>query len=207
MEQERITVDIAYDGETGLDLAQSEKYNVIIVDRMLPGIDGATICQKLRTQLIHTPILLLTALSQVSDKVAGLNIGADDYLTKPFEFEELLARVRALARRPAVTISNLLNIDDLSLNMVNFEVKRGETPVHLSHKEFTLLEFLMRHKNSIISKNQIIEEVWDFDSDILTNTVEVYIGYLRNKLDKAFPDKKPLIQTVRGFGYTISDQP
>ena len=148
---------------------------------------------------------MLTAKSQTDDKIEGLDSGADDYLTKPFSFEELLARIRALIRRPPNSLSNILTIGDISLNTLNFEVKRQNKPITLSGKEFSLLEYLMRHPGQIIKKDQIINHVWDYESNILPNTVEVYIKKLRQKIDNPFPKQKPLIHTVRGFGYKISN--
>jgi DNA-binding response OmpR family regulator len=202
-EQEHFAVDVAYDGATGFDYASSEPYDAIILDRLLPGIDGLEICKKLRKQGTHTPILMLTAKAQVIDRVEGLNSGADDYLTKPFAFEELLARIKALARRPKTAISNVLQVGDLSLNIDTYEIKRGEERIALSSKEFALLEYLMRHQNKTLTKEQIINHVWSYDANILPNTVEVFIGYLRNKIDRPFKDSKNLIYTVRGFGYKI----
>ena len=203
LEQEHFVVDVAYDGTAGYDYASSEPYDLIILDRLLPGADGLEICKKLRSQGNHTPILMLTAKGQVSDKVEGLNSGADDYLTKPFAFEELLARIKALVRRPRTTTGNLLQVADLSLNTDSYEIKRGENSITLSSKEFALLEYLMRHHNKTLTKEQIINHVWSYDANILPNTVEVFIGYLRNKIDRPFKDKKSLIHTVRGFGYKI----
>ncbi len=202
-ELESFAVDIAYTGPDGYDLASSEEYDLIILDVLLPGMDGVEVCTKLRQEGIHTPILMLTAKGQVSEKVEGLNSGADDYLTKPFAFEELLARARALGRRPKKSLGSKITYDDLSLDTLSYEVKRGETEIKLSSKEYALLEYLLKHPKQIISKDQIISHVWDYDSDILPNTVEVYIGYLRNKIDKPFKDKKSLIQTIRGFGYRL----
>ena len=179
-------------------MASSEEYDLIILDIMLPGLSGLEICKKLRKENIHTPILMLTARGQVSDKVEGLNSGAYDYLTKPFAFEELLARVRALTRRPKGSVGQVLSIENLSLNTLNFEVKRGKKQIMLSSKEYALLEYLLRHPNQVLSKDQIINHVWDYESDVLPNTVEVYIGYLRGKLGK--PE---IIKTVRGFGYKL----
>jgi len=203
LEQESFAVDIAYNGNDGYDLALSENYDVIILDLMLPGMNGLEICTKLRAKNIHTPILVLTAKGQLDDKVQGLNSGADDYLTKPFAFEELLARVKALIRRPQSTTGIILNFDNLALNTTTFEVTRQGKKLKLSSKEYALLEYLLRHPNQILSKNQIIGHIWNYDSDILPNTVEVYIGYLRNKIDKPFPNNTSLIQTIRGFGYKI----
>jgi DNA-binding response OmpR family regulator len=203
LEQERFAVDVAYDGTSGFDLASSEPYDTIILDRLLPGIDGLTICKKLREQGNHTPILMLTAKGQTMDKVEGLNSGADDYLTKPFAFEELLARIKALVRRPKHTLSNVLQVEDLTLNTDTYEVKRQNTQIVLSSKEFALLEYLMRHQNRTLTKEQIINHVWSYEANILPNTVEVFIGYLRNKIDRPFKNKKNLINTIRGFGYKI----
>lgn len=202
-EQESFAVDVAYTGTDGYDLASTEEYDVMLLDLLLPGMDGVTICKKLRAANIHTPILMLTAKGQLNDKVEGLNSGADDYLTKPFAFEELLARVRALVRRPKQTVGNVLKVEDVTLDISSFELKRGETAIRLSSREFALLEYLMRHPNKTLTKDQIIGHVWNYDADILPNTVEVYIGYLRNKIDKPFPKKPALIHTVRGFGYKM----
>ncbi|GAB6275393.1 MAG: response regulator transcription factor [Peptococcaceae bacterium] len=203
LEQEAYAVDAVYDGESGLDLALSEEYDVIILDLMLPKIDGIEICRQLRKNQVHTPILMLTAKGQIKDKVEGLNAGADDYLVKPFAFAELLARVKALTRRPRNSIGLVLTVEDLSLNTLTFEVKRANKNIDLSKKEFALLEYLMRNRGQVLAKDQIINNVWNYDSDVLPNTVEVYIGYLRNKIDKLFEDRPPLIHTVRGFGYKI----
>jgi DNA-binding response OmpR family regulator len=173
------------------------------LDLMLPYMDGMTICKKLRADSIHTPILMLTAKGELNDTVGGLNAGADDYLVKPFAFAELLARIKALSRRPQSTLIQLLHVKDLSLDPIKYEVKRNDQRIDLSRKEFSLLEYLMRHPDQTITKDQIIEHVWSYDADVLPNTVEVYIGYLRNKIDKAFPKHAALIHTVRGFGYKI----
>ena len=203
LELENFAVDVAYDGETGYDLATSEEYDVIILDRLLPGIEGSEITKKLREEKKHTPILILTAKGQVADRVEGLESGADDYLIKPFAFEELLARIRALSRRPKVTTGEVLHVADLELNTKTYEVRRGEKPISLSSREFSLLEYLMRHPNQILTKDQITNHVWNYEANILPNTIEVYIGYLRKKIDKAFDAKRPLIYTARGFGYKI----
>lgn len=203
LEQESHAVDVAYDGNGGYDLAATEDYDIIILDLMLPGLGGIEICRELRKNKIHTPVLILTAKGQIEDKVKGLDSGADDYLLKPFSFEELLARVRALSRRPKSALGIILKTGDLSLDPKLFEVKRGEVQIKLSSKEFSLLEFLMRNSGKIVSKDQIIAHVWDYDADVLPNTVEVYIKSLRNKIDLPFKNKKPLITTVRGFGYKL----
>lgn len=205
LEQERFAVDVAYTGNDGYDLAISEEYDLLILDIMLPGMDGISICKELRKSNTHTPILLLTAKGQVEDKVVGLNSGADDYLTKPFSFDELLARVRALLRRKGTTVQTILSLSDLTLNTATFEVKRANKIINLTSKEFSLLEFLLSKKRQIVTKDQIIQHVWNFDADILPNTVEVYIKKIRDKIDTSFPEKKQLIQTVRGFGYKLGD--
>ncbi|MCW1949550.1 MAG: response regulator transcription factor [Candidatus Shapirobacteria bacterium] len=203
LEQERYTVDIAFDGLEGYDLAASGEYDIILLDLMLPGLDGVSICQKLRSENIHTPILMLTAKSQLDDKVKGFDVGADDYLTKPFAFEELLARIRALSRRPQQTTNKVLSLADLTIDTTNYQVKRGTKDIRLSSKEYSLLECLVRHAGQILNKDQLIQYVWSYESDILPNTVEVYIRNLRQKIDQPF--KKKLIQTIRGFGYKISE--
>jgi len=207
LQQENHIVDVSYEGTAGFDLASSEKYDLIILDLMLPGMDGWTICKNLRSEeKVDTPILMLTARGSVDDKVEGLNIGADDYLPKPFSFEELLARVKALGRRPKVIRDySLITVSDLTLNRDSYEVKRGESIIELSRKEFTLLEYLMKNQGKIISKDELIRNVWEYEADILPNTVEVYIGYLRKKIDGSYPKNKHLIKTVRGFGYRLEN--
>ncbi len=208
LQQENHVVDIAYDGEDGYDLASGEKYDLIILDLMLPKMDGLTICKKLREEDgVKTPILMLTAKGSIEEKVTGLNIGADDYLPKPFSFDELLARVKALSRRPQnYDKSQKLSVGDLQLDKSSYEVKRGDRQITLSRKEFSLLEYLMRNKGKIVDKDELISNVWNYESDILPNTVEVYIGYLRKKIDEPFKDKPNLIKTVRGFGYKLVDK-
>lgn len=203
LEQEHFAVDVAYSGSDGWDLAEGEEYDLIILDLMLPGMDGLEICRKLRRAGINTPVLMLTAKGQVQDRVTGLDTGADDYVTKPFAFEELLARVRALTRRPKVTLDPVLTTDDLSLDTKSYEVKRGIHLIKLTAKEFSLLEYLLRNSGNILTKEQIISHVWNYDADILPNTVEVNIRNLRNKIDRPFKGKKALIATVRGFGYKV----
>jgi len=202
LEQESYAVDVAYDGDEGYGLATTEPYDAAIIDRMLPGeYDGMSIVKAMRDKKIHTPVIMLTALGSVKNKTDGLDNGADDYLVKPFALEELLARVRALLRRPIEQQSTTLTAGDLSLNTITYEVKRGETPIQLTGKEFALLEYLLRNQNRPLPKELIISHVWDYDADILPNTVEVYIKYLRAKIDQPF--KKPLLHTVRGFGYKL----
>lgn len=203
LEQESYAVDVCYDADDGLSSALAEEYDVIILDRMLPGsMDGVGVCQAIREEAKHTPVLFLTAKDQIRDRVAGLDAGADDYLVKPFAFEELLARVRALLRRPHTTESTILRVDDLVLDPAQFAVERAGKTVNLSRREFALLEYLMRNQNRVLSKENIMNHVWDFDADILPNTVEVYMGYLRNKIEKPFKGKQ-LIHTQRGFGYVF----
>lgn len=205
LEQESYAVDVSYDGKDGLSSALIEPYDLIILDRMLPEIDGVKICQKLRQDGKNFPVLMLTAKDKISDRVEGLNAGADDYLVKPFAFEELIARVRALLRRPTESNNIVLKVKDLSLDAANFEVKRAGKTINLSLKEFALLEYMMRNPNRILTKDNIISHVWNYDADILPNTVEVYIGYLRNKIDKPFKNLKSTIKTIRGFGYKIEN--
>jgi DNA-binding response OmpR family regulator len=202
LRQERVVAEVYDDGEQGLAAALGDEYDAMILDRMLPSLGGLEICRRIREAGIKTPIIMLTAKSQIRDRVEGLDAGADDYLIKPFSFEELLARIRALLRRPQDACDNLLRVGDLTLNVTNFEVRRGKKRIKLSNTEFALLEYLMRNQGRIISKDKIIGHVWDFDSDILPNTVEAYIGSLRRKVDKPFKGK-PLIHTLRGFGYKI----
>lgn len=202
LEQEKYAVDIAYDGDEGYAMATTEPYDVAIIDRMLPGeYNGITIVEAMRKDKIHTPVLLLTALGGIADRTQGLDSGADDYLVKPFALEELLARVRALLRRPKEQQSTILTAGDLTLNTITYEVKRGNTSIQLTGKEFALLEYLLRNQDRPLPKELIISHVWDYDADILPNTVEVYIKYLRTKVDQPF--KKQLIHTVRGFGYKL----
>lgn len=203
LEQESFAVDTAYDGEYGYDLAATEDYDVVILDLMLPKLDGVEVCRRLRQNQVQVPILMLTAKSLIGDRVNGLNSGADDYLAKPFAFAELIARIKALGRRPKTNIGTELVVEDLRLNTLTHEVNRDGRGIKLSRTEFALLEYLMRNKDKTLTKNQLIEHVWDYDADVLPNTVEVYIGYLRNKIDKPFKDKSALIKTARGFGYKV----
>jgi DNA-binding response OmpR family regulator len=203
LEQESYAVDVAYEGDDGLSSALTDEYDVIVLDRMLPGLlDGVEIAKEIRANEVRTPILMLTAKDKIGDRVEGLNAGADDYLIKPFAFEELLARVRALMRRPQDHIGNTLTLDDLSLDTSSFEVKRSGRKIQLSQREYALLEYLLRNQNRILSKANIISHVWDYDADILPNTLEVYIGYLRAKIERPFRGPE-LIHTVRGFGYKL----
>lgn len=201
--QESYAVDVSYDGDDGYAMATTEPYDLMIIDRMIPGeYDGIGIVKAVRELKIHTPIILLTAKSTVTDRTTGLDSGADDYLVKPFALEELLARIRALLRRPTEMQQTILTAGDLSLNTVTFEVKRAGKTISLTGKEFALLEFLLRNQGKPNSKDVIISHVWDYNADVLPNTVEVYMKYLRQKIDDPF--KGPhLLHTARGFGYRI----
>lgn len=200
--QESYAVDVCFDGEDGYNTAANDEYDLIILDVMLPEMNGYEVCKKLRSEGNHTPILMLTAKDQNRDIVQGLDNGADDYLAKPFSFGVLLARVRALLRRPHETASETLQAGDLTLNPASHEVRRGDSVVNLSSKEYAILEYLLRNQGRVVSKNNIMTHVWDFDADILPNNVEVFITYLRAKIDKPFSAPN-LIHTVRGFGYKI----
>lgn len=205
LEAESFAVDLAFEGQEGLNAARYEEYDLIILDRMLPGgMDGSEICAILRKEGNHVPILMLTARDQIRDRVSGLNAGADDYVVKPFSFEELLARVKALLRRPHETIGSTLEAGGLTLNTTSHEVMREGRTIQLSAKEYALLEYFLRNKNKVLSKQNIITHVWDFDADILPNTVEVFIAYLRGKIDKSF-EGPALLKTIRGFGYKLGD--
>ncbi len=203
LEAEGYNVDAAESGEEALKLATLPTYTLIILDRMLPDIEGADICQRLRIDGIHTPILMLTAMDAVEERVKGLRMGADDYLTKPFAFEELLARIEALLRRKQGFEEKKveLTLADLRLNFDTKEVTRGEQAISLTPKEFSLLAYLMNNAGKVVSRTKILENVWGYSTDPLTNVVEVCILGLRRKVDGDFPVQ--LIQTVRGFGYKI----
>ncbi len=205
LEQERFSVEIVFDGAAGLAAAEADGYDVIILDRMLPEMDGMEVCRRLREAGDTTPILMLTAKDQVRDRVAGLNAGADDYLVKPFAFEELLARLHALLRRPTQATDVILKVADLELNPTAFTAKRDGRTIKLSAKEFALLEYLMRNEGQVLSKEKIIDHVWEYDADVLPNNVEVFIGYLRRKIDKPFSGPN-LIRTARGFGYSVGTE-
>ena len=195
-------VDLAYTGEDGEYQAQVNNYDAIILDLMLPDIDGISICKKIRESGIKTPILALTGRTKVRDKVSALDSGIDDYLTKPFSFAELLARVRTLMRRsPETFSSNLLSVGDLSLDVISKTVKRKRVKIFLRRKEFDLLEFLMRNQRRVMTRFMILEHVWDSSVDPVTNTIDVHIKTLRDRIDKPFAKK--LIKTVHGFGYKI----
>ena len=204
LEQHSYAVDVAFDGDSGLAMATTEKYDLIILDRMLPGsVDGMGILRQLRESQNHVPVILLTAKDKVLDKAFGLNSGADDYLVKPFAFVELIARVRALLRRPQQSHGQKLTYKDLELDPQTYKVTRDGTNIDLTSKEFSLLEYLMRNAETILPKDTIMQHVWDYDADILPNTVEVYMGYLRAKIDKPFPKSPEILHTKRGFGYYL----
>lgn len=203
LERQSYAVDVCFDGDDGLGMATTQSYDLVILDRMLPGTDGMKILSSMRENSIHTPVLMLTAKDRVLDRAEGLNTGADDYLVKPFAFIELMARVRALLRRPQESLDTKIEVDGVELDRDNFSATRRGKTIELTAKEFALLEYLMSSGGRIVTKDHIMQHVWDYDADILPNTVEVYIGYLRNKLDKAFPELPNLIHTRRGFGYSF----
>ena len=202
LEQESFAVDVCYDAEEGFGMIAVNSYDLIILDRMLPdGFDGLAVLKAIRAKKIHTPVIFLTAKDQLEDRVAGLNAGADDYLPKPFAFEELLARVRALLRRPQDHVGTVLQYRDLTLDPTAFTVSRAGQTITLTTKEFALLEYMMHNPGRVLTKEAIINHVWDYDADVLPNTVEVYMGYLRSKIDRPFAAQPNLIQTRHGFGY------
>jgi len=201
LSEEGYVVDTAKDGKIGMYLINSYKYDCIIMDIMLPVMDGLSILQSIRAKNINTPVLMLTAKSSVSDRVKGLETGADDYLTKPFSLDELVARVKTLLRRENVISVKELNISDLNLNLDTREVKRAGKIIELTSKEYALLEYLLRNKDRLLTKAQIAENIWNYDFKYDSNIVEVYINYLRRKMDKNF--KERLIHNVRGMGYIL----
>jgi DNA-binding response OmpR family regulator len=203
LELQKFAVDVVNSGKEGLDFAVGEEFNLIILDVMLPEIDGIEICKRIRAAGIHTPVMMLTAKGQITDKVTGLDVGADDYMVKPFSFEELFARIRALVRRPTQSNDPVLSVKDLTLDPKTFSVKRGDKMIELSAKEFSLLEYLLRNKNAVLNKDQIISHVWDYNSDILPSTIEVHVKHLRDKID--IQGQNSLIHTIRGRGYTIRE--
>lgn len=194
-------VDVAPDGKQGWDYASTVEYDLMILDLLLPGMDGFQLLGKIRNHKIITPVLLLTARDHVEDRVQGLDRGADDYLVKPFAFSELLARLRALQRRPPLQLDTVLQIADLTMDTVKREVRRGSKLIELSPLEFKLLEYLMRHREQVLSRTQILQHVWDLDFYSDSNIVDVYVGYVRRKIDRGF--EQQLLQTVRGVGYCL----
>jgi len=201
LEEESYAVDVAYDGREGLAMAESDEYDLLVLDVMLPGLNGLEITRRLRRRRVSTPILMLTARDAVDDRVAGLDSGADDYLVKPFAFRELLARVRALLRRGDLTKDPVIRVADLELDTVTHNARRSGVEIELTSREFALLEFLMRNPDHVLSRTQIAEHVWNYDFTALSNVVDVYIRNLRRKMDDAYEPK--LIQTVRGSGYRL----
>jgi DNA-binding response OmpR family regulator len=200
--EERHVVDIANDGDTGMDLALRGTYDLLILDLMLPGRSGLDICKHVRARKLQPAILMLTARGSIEDRVAGLRIGADDYLVKPFAMEELVARVDALLRRGrAITDTQRLQVGDLTLDLLRREAQRDGRIIELTAKEFALLEYLMRHPGQVLTRTQIIDHVWRYDSDALSNVVDIYIHYLRDKIDRG--SARPMIKTMRGVGYRI----
>lgn len=203
LEEEEFVVDVAYDGEEGVTMATSVSYDLILMDVMLPKKDGLTAVQELRDKQIDTPILCLTAKDSVDDIVTGLDVGSDDYLTKPFAFAELVARVKALIRRGAQDRGAELLFADLRLDPVSHRVWRDNNEIDLTSKEYALLEYFMRNANQVLTRTMIAEHVWDYTFDSFTNIIDVYVNYLRKKIDRNY-DKK-LIHTVRGVGYVLKE--
>ncbi|MCH8156746.1 MAG: heavy metal response regulator transcription factor [Nitrospinae bacterium] len=203
LEEETYAVDVAYDGEEGLHLGKEGEYDLIILDLMLPKVDGLEILTQLRECGSDVPILLLTAKDAVEDRVTGLNKGADDYLTKPFAFSELLARVRVLLRRGKAEVKTELQIADLSLDLVSHKVNRGDEEIELTGKEYSLLEYFMRNQGKVLTRTMIAEHVWDYNFDTFTNVIDVYVNHLRKKVDKG--RSKKLLHTLRGVGYIMKE--
>ena len=204
LEDESYAVDVAHDGSEGYRTAAADEYDVIILDIMLPEMNGYEVCRSLRKDGNKTPILMLTARDTERDIVEGLDTGADDYLAKPFSFDVLLARIRALLRRPNEKLEEILQVGDLKLDPSSKKVTRASQEINLTAKEYGVLEYLMRNKGKVLSKEQIISHVWDFDADVLPNNVELFIMFLRRKIDKPFKSK--LIHTVSGFGYKLEEK-
>ena len=201
--EEGFAVDMAYDGEEGQYLVESESYDLVILDVMLPKVDGITICKELRSKNIKIPIIMLTAKSTIEDKIAGLDSGADDYITKPFSFLELRSRIHALIRRSKQEPSPILSVADLVLDPIKHKVTRSGRKIVLTPKEFSVLEILLHHKDEVVTRTMIIEHVWDYNFDSMSNVVDVFIASLRRKVDKG--SKIKLIHTLHGIGYKISE--
>jgi heavy metal response regulator len=201
LEEEGYVVEVASDGEEGLELARDGELDLIVLDILLPKVDGFEVCRRLRQAGNTTPVLMLTAKDDVEDRVRGLDLGADDYLVKPFAFEELLARIRALMRRHRNAEGAILRVGDLTINLLTREVKRGDQVIELTTREFELLKFLAHHPGRVFTRTQILEHVWGYDFEYSSNIVDVYIKYLREKIDRPFERK--LIHTVRGVGYKL----
>ena len=204
LEEEHYTVDAAPDGDAGLQSAMSGNYDLVILDILIPKKDGITLLRELRAKHVNTPVLMLTAKTSIEDKVEGLDAGADDYLTKPFSFAELLARVRSLLRRGAAEKSTMLKVADLQLDTVAHKAKRGERAIELTGKEYALLEYFMRNVNRVLTRTLISEHIWNYNFDTGTNVIDVYMNHLRSKVDDGF-DKK-LLHTVRSVGYVLKDE-
>ena len=204
LREENYAADTALNGLDGLRLAEENPYDLVILDVMLPGMDGVSLCGALRSRGFSAPIIMLTAKSLVEDKVKGLDSGANDYLTKPFAFEELLARIRAILRKKGTGSVNVLKVGDLTLDLLAHKVARAGKDIELTSKEYALLEYLMRNAERIVTRTMISEHVWDIDFDTFTNVIDVYINYLRNKVDSGF--SKKLIHTIRGRGYVLREQ-
>ncbi len=203
LEAEHYAVDIVPDGQEALYMAEEYDYDLLLLDLVLPKMDGLQVLRQIRTRKKHLPVLVLTGRTRVEDRVKGLDLGADDYMIKPFAFRELTARVRALLRRGSPPTNFTLQVDDLTMNLVQRAVRRGERKIELTPKEFALLEYLIRNQGRAVSRPMIIEHVWNFSFDTMTNVVDVYINYLRKKVDEGFEQK--LIHTVRGVGYQIGN--
>jgi DNA-binding response OmpR family regulator len=202
LEEERYTVDEAHDGIAGEDLARAGEYDAIVLDVMLPGRSGTAVCQNLRRNHVGTPILMLTARDTIEDRVTGLDAGADDYLVKPFAFAELLARLRALTRRRSAELqSPRLEYEDLVMDLVRHEVRRGDRLIELTPREYALLEYFLRHPDQVLTRTQILSNVWRYDAYLTSNAVDTYVHYLRDKIDRGCERK--LIRTVRGVGYAL----
>jgi heavy metal response regulator len=204
LQEERYDVDVAFDGESGARLASTQQYDLIILDVLLPGKSGFELTREFRAHNGLAPILMLTAKTSVEDRVEGLDSGADDYLTKPFAFAELLARVRSLLRRGLMEKSTILAIADLELDTVTHKARRGGRTIDLTAKEYALLEFLLRNRDRVMSRTIISEHIWDYNFDTGTNLIDVYVNHLRNKVDTGFPVK--LLHTVRGVGYVMREE-
>ncbi len=199
--EENYSVDTSFDGEDAQYMAETISYDLIILDVMLPKKDGITVCHELRTKMINIPILMLTAKDTVEDRVKGLDSGADDYMVKPFAFSELLARVRALLRRKALSKTAKLQVGNLIIDTMTREVRNGERKIDLTSKEYSILEYFMRHPNIIITRTMLEENAWDYEFDMTSNIIDVYIRRLRSKIDDE--GKESLIQTIRGAGYRL----
>ena len=203
LREENYAVDVAKDGEEAVYMAQSNAYDLLILDLLLPKKNGLEVLRTLREEKVTTPTLILTAKDELEDRVKGLDAGADDYLTKPFGFEELLARIRALLRRRGDMVPTLLKVGELELDTLRHKVRRGERQLELTSREYALLEYLMRHADRVVTRTLLAEHVWEQDFDPMSNVIDVHIARLRRKIDDGF--KKKYLQTLRGTGYTLKD--